>query len=122
VVMDAWRASTGEAIHTQTFLGNPVGCAMALASLEELAALTARARRVGDWFAAEVMRVPGVTGVTGAGLMRGVLVPDALARTRRMLDRGYIVLPAGERAEVLGFTPPLTITEAQLAGAIEAMR
>ena len=33
-VMDAWGASQGEAIHTQTFLGNPLGCAMALAALD----------------------------------------------------------------------------------------
>ena len=32
-VMDAWGASKGEALHTQTFLGNPVGAAMALACL-----------------------------------------------------------------------------------------
>src|SRR5690606_28100085 len=34
-VMDAWPESQGEALHTSTFLGHPVGCAMALASLEE---------------------------------------------------------------------------------------
>ena len=36
-VMDrAWPKSTGEAIHTSTFLGHPVGCAMAMAQLREL--------------------------------------------------------------------------------------
>ena len=36
-VMDhAWPVSEGEAIHTSTFLGHPVGCAMALAQLKEL--------------------------------------------------------------------------------------
>ena len=34
-VMDAWPKSDGEALHTSTFLGNPVGCAVALASLRE---------------------------------------------------------------------------------------
>src|SRR6185503_5038347 len=34
-VMDAWPLSAGEALHTSTFLGNPLGCAMALASLEQ---------------------------------------------------------------------------------------
>src|SRR4029434_9711745 len=32
-LMDAWPLSAGEALHTSTFLGHPVGCAMALASL-----------------------------------------------------------------------------------------
>ncbi|PYL00251.1 MAG: aspartate aminotransferase family protein [Verrucomicrobia bacterium] len=35
----AWPASTGEAIHTSTFLGHPVGCAMALAQIKEIARL-----------------------------------------------------------------------------------
>src|SRR5262249_17228329 len=32
----AWPESTGEAIHTSTFLGHPVGCAMALAQIREI--------------------------------------------------------------------------------------
>ena len=36
-LMDAaWPASHGEAIHTSTFLGHPVGCAMALAQITEI--------------------------------------------------------------------------------------
>jgi 4-aminobutyrate aminotransferase-like enzyme len=36
-LMDAaWPPSTGEAIHTSTFLGHPVGCAMALANINEI--------------------------------------------------------------------------------------
>ena len=33
-VMDAWPESTGEAIHTSTYLGNPLGCRMALTALD----------------------------------------------------------------------------------------
>src|SRR6201999_1042951 len=32
----AWPPSSGEAMHTSTFLGNPVGCAMALAQIAEI--------------------------------------------------------------------------------------
>ncbi len=120
-VMDAWGASTGQAIHTQTFLGNPVGCAMALASLRVLGGLLQKAREDGEWLRGELDRLPGVRRVTGRGLMVGAVVDDSLGRCRRMLDRGYIALPAGENAEVVAFTPPLTITRDQLAGAIEAM-
>ncbi len=35
-VMDAWPASTGESLHTSTYLGNPMGCAAALATIGEL--------------------------------------------------------------------------------------
>src|SRR5205823_12876678 len=34
----AWPPTSGEAIHTSTFLGHPVGCAMALAQIAELRA------------------------------------------------------------------------------------
>ena len=33
----------------------------------------------------------------------------------------YIFLPEGEHANVISFTPPLTITESQLAEAVEAL-
>ncbi len=38
VMDDAWPESTGEALHTSTFLGNPLGCRMALESLDLLEA------------------------------------------------------------------------------------
>lgn len=31
-----------------------------------------------------------------------------------MLQRGFILLPEGEHANVIGFTPPLTISPIQL--------
>ncbi|MEO1857701.1 MAG: aspartate aminotransferase family protein, partial [Rubritalea sp.] len=33
-IMDKWPVSPGEALHTSTFLGNPVGCAMAVKALD----------------------------------------------------------------------------------------
>lgn len=121
--MDAWGASKGEAIHTQTFLGNPVGSAMALAVLDVIAeeGLIVRAAEEGAWFAAALAAVPGVTGVTGRGMMLGVHMADSLGVTRRMLERGYIVLPCGEHAEALGLTPPITTTREQLAAAVAAL-
>jgi 4-aminobutyrate aminotransferase/(S)-3-amino-2-methylpropionate transaminase len=35
-VMDAWPASTGESLHTQTFVGHPPGCAAALVARDVL--------------------------------------------------------------------------------------
>ena len=49
-LMDAaWPPSNGEAIHTSTFLGHPVGCAMALAQIAEIEKrqLPARAAKLG---------------------------------------------------------------------------
>ncbi len=57
--MSAWPASEGEAIHTSTFMGHPVSCAAALASIaliEELD-LAARAREEGErWLELETER------------------------------------------------------------------
>ena len=65
--------------------------------------------------------VPGVRGVTGRGLMLGVVVDDAPAVTARMLQRGWLVLPCGEHSEAIGLTPPLTISPALLDGAVAAL-
>jgi acetylornithine/succinyldiaminopimelate/putrescine aminotransferase len=122
--MDAWGASTGEAIHTQTFLGNPVGCAMALAALDVIVGddLPARAASEGAWLAEALLATPGVTRVTGRGLMLGAHVADAFGVTRRLLARGWLILPTGERGDALGFTPPLTISRTLLEGAVAALQ
>ena len=121
-VMGVW-ASHGNALHTQTFLGNPVGCAMARAALDVIVDehLAARASELGRRWAAQLRAVPGVRAVTGRGLMLGVVIDDAPGSTYRMLQRGWIVLPCGENSEAIGLTPPLTIPEALLEAATESL-
>ncbi|MFT5356558.1 MAG: 4-aminobutyrate aminotransferase/(S)-3-amino-2-methylpropionate transaminase [Polyangiales bacterium] len=120
-VMDAWAGDGvgGEAIHTGTFYGNPLGCAAALATLDVLRqeALAERALEVGARFQAALSPLGEVRGV---GLMIG-LVPNSstprsnvLGLVRRLLERGFITLPAGMHAEVLQLVPPLNIPEALL--------
>jgi 4-aminobutyrate aminotransferase-like enzyme len=111
--MDAWPESTGEALHTSTHLGNPLGCAMALATIAEMKRLKLdeRARRLQG-------RLPG----RGLGLMKGVELPDAAACQRvvqLLLRRGILALGGGERGNVLTLTPPLTIDEKELDFAAE---
>ncbi len=108
-VMDSWPESQGEAIHTSTFLGNPLACAAALASIAEMKRLKLdrRARELGVHIQ---KRLP----VRGKGLMLGLEVGDATALCERLLQRGIIAIPEGERGEVLGLTPPLTITRREL--------
>ena len=69
--------------------------------------------------------------VRGLGLMAGVELnlPDgkpatdaALTAIKKLLHDGYIFLPEGEHGNVISFTPPLTITQAQLAKAIAALK
>jgi len=117
--MDAWGASQGEALHTQTFLGNPVGCSMALACIRELETIIPNMQDKCRWFAGELARRGYV--VRGRGMMLGIEIPETLSTSRELLRAGFIVLPAGEQAEVLGVTPPLTITENQLVAFMDAL-
>src|ERR1700744_346093 len=78
-VMDAgWPPSTGEAIHTSTFLGHPVGCAMALAQIAEIAdlKLVERSAELGatllKLLEAEIPSLKTRTEIRGLGLMAGV--------------------------------------------------
>lgn len=117
-VMDAWPASEGEALHTQTFLGHPPACAAALASLAVIdeEKLAERAAEVGAAALARLRgRLAGRTGVAdvrGKGLLLGIELDApgrALAAWQEALRRGVIVLPSGDDSRVLSITPPLTI-------------
>jgi 4-aminobutyrate aminotransferase-like enzyme len=119
-IMDAWPASHGEALHTQTFLGHPASCAAALAALRVIDrdGLVARAARLGahalERLAGHLAGVDAVVEVRGRGLMLGVAcarADTALAVTQRALERGVIVLPSGDGGRVVSMTPPLSIPE-----------
>ena len=136
-LMDAaWPASRGEAIHTSTFLGNPVGCAMALAQIKEIEHLNLceRSAKLGEFLLSQlqsqIANRKSQIQVRGLGLMAGVelRLPNgkpateaAMAAIKKMLQRGFIMLPEGEHANVISFTPPLTITKTQLAKAMSTL-
>jgi 4-aminobutyrate aminotransferase-like enzyme len=133
----AWPVSHGEAIHTSTFLGNPVGCAMALAQIKEIARLDLcqRSAELGEFLlnalvSLRIARSALRIFARGLGLMVGMesRLPNGRPATqaamrviKKMLQRGFILLPEGEHANVISFTPPLTITKAQLAEAVAAL-
>ena len=136
----AWPASNGEAIHTSTFLGHPVGCAMALAQIAEIKKLklSERSAELGEFLLAELQPVQSKISnfkfqmqVRGLGLMVGVeltlsngkpATEVALSVIKKLLHRGCIFLPEGEHANVISFTPPLTISKAQLAKAVAELK
>jgi 4-aminobutyrate aminotransferase/(S)-3-amino-2-methylpropionate transaminase len=124
-VMAAWGDPAGEAIHTSTFLGNPPACAAALATLEALPAraVNEQARTRGERLQQALFDVAGVS-VQGRGLLLGARVGSpvrTLALCRALLERGYIVLPAGAPASVLCLTPPLCLDDAQIDGFAHAL-
>ena len=138
-LMDAaWPVSNGEAIHTSTFLGHPVGCAMALANMAEIRArkLVEHSARIGEVLRRELskLQMPNakITGhARGIGLMAGLELWNedgtpatelSLRAIKLLLQRGFIFLPEGEHANVISFTPPLIISERQLRTAVAALR
>jgi len=138
-IMEAWELNTGEAIHTQTFLGNPLGCAMATAAVDEIverdwpARVAERGVRLADRLADLADAHPELVGDTrGAGFMHGLdLVRDgdptapapdlALEVTDRLRERGYLALPSGVHANVVSVTPPFVTTDEQFDGFLEAL-
>jgi acetylornithine/succinyldiaminopimelate/putrescine aminotransferase len=117
----AWPPSPGEALHTSTFLGHPVGCAMALAQIAELDSI------IGSPALAEksAFLLKALPNSRGRGLMVGFELErgdEALRVIKNLLHRGFVFLPEGEHANVIAFTPPLTITIPQLRRAIAALK
>ncbi|MBL9173427.1 MAG: aspartate aminotransferase family protein [Verrucomicrobiales bacterium] len=126
----AWPPSKGEARHTSTFLGHPVGCAMALAQIRELRTrgLVQRSAVEGRWLLERLQALPRTLGSLrlesrGVGLMAGIELRHAsgspagdlsLAAVQELLGRGYILLPEGAHGEVISLTPPLTISRRAL--------
>lgn len=127
---DAWPESRGEALHTQTFLGHPLGCAAALASIavfrEE--ALSERARSNGalalERLGTKLSGSAGVVDVRGLGLMLGVELESRAhthAAVSRCLERGVILLPSGDDGRVVSITPPLVIDPEILLRALDVL-
>jgi 4-aminobutyrate aminotransferase-like enzyme len=140
-VMYSWGPSTGDAIHTSTFLGNPLGCAIALAVIKEIEdkKLVDRSKNLGDFFRKELWKLkekyPVISDIRGSGLMIGMEFTEpqlygprnkkpvpATARARSFiaeaLRHGVILLPAGPHHNVVSITPPFVISEKEITFAV----
>lgn len=137
-VMEQWPRSQGEAIHTSTFLGNPVGCAAALASIAVLRdeKLVERSASLGSRLKARLEEIaadhPNVAEVRGRGMMLGVeLVRDRTSNApapdlvgRIVVDamrRGVLVLGGGIHGNVLSLSPPFVLTDEQADAALDVL-
>lgn len=111
-------------LHGNTFGGNPVGCAAANAVLDELeAGVLDNVRKVGDWFAKEVLGLehPLIAGVRGSGLLRGITLtrPVGPAFVDAALTAGWVC--NSPRPDVIRIAPPLIITQEQLGEFVAAL-
>ena len=125
--------------HGHTYTGNPLGCAVGLASLavfrEErtLERLGAKIARLRERLAADVAPLPHVGDVRQQGMMVGIeLVQDRAARTpyppaarigqrvvRAARARDVIIRPLGGTIVLM---PPLTISAAELDRLVDVTR
>ena len=135
-VMEGWGRPEGEAIHTSTFLGNPLVAAMALATIEVLEeeALVARSSTLGawakGWLERELAGCPAVEAVRGRGMMLGIALRDearapwaggGVQATSDLLREGFVVSPGGALGEIISLAPPFVITQEQLTAGLEAI-
>jgi 4-aminobutyrate aminotransferase/(S)-3-amino-2-methylpropionate transaminase len=124
----------GESTIGGTFVGNPLGCAAALAVLDVMDAedLLARGteigRRMRERFTALQSRAPAIGDVRGVGPMIGIEfvgdplgtpAPDLATRVvQESLQRGLILLKAGMYGNVIRTLVPLVVTDDQLEEAL----
>jgi 4-aminobutyrate aminotransferase-like enzyme len=115
-----------EALHTATFVANPVACAAALAALSviEDEDLPGRAARMGERVGQRLASWP-VPAVRGRGLLWGVEMETAEAArtwTANALANGVILLAGGPEGKVVQIVPPLTIEEDLLEKALDILQ
>ena len=131
-VQERW----GRGAHGSTFGGNPVACAAGLAVLETIrdeelvANATARGAELVDGLGRIAAEDDRIGDIRGIGLMVGVeftrdratrepdgTLPDALMAA--CADAGLLVLTCGRQHEVMRWIPPLDVTAAEIAEAVE---
>jgi len=136
-VMRRELAQAGGAMqHTSTFMGNPVGCAASLASLDEIEryGLVERSQEIGQRLLQTLRQMqpqhPLMGDVRGLGSMVGIeFVRDRQSKepagaegkrvVQRLLEHGIMVTNyGGAYHNVLKMSPPLTISDAQLDAAM----
>jgi predicted acetylornithine/succinylornithine family transaminase len=116
--------------HGTTYGGNPLACAAALEVLRifDREKLVENAERQGAYLEQRLAafvddpKLPAAAGVRGLGLLRGLAVAEGFEPAALVTDlraRGVLVSIAG--GNVLRFSPPLTITQAELDEALVAV-
>ncbi len=130
-IMQQWLRGA----HGNTYGGNPLCCAAALATLDLVeSGLCDNAARVGEYFTKALRKLAGrfevIGEIRGKGLMIGMeLVTDRIARTpastlcealiTRAYHNGLILLSCGR--STVRFMPPLMIRESDVDEAVELL-
>ena len=108
--------------HGTTFGGHPISCAAALAEVGELLDrdLAGNAKKVGDYFAAKLEKLPHVKEVRHQGLLVGVEFDDTISGVdvkHGCFDRKLLITAIG--AHIIRMVPPLIVSEEECDKAVE---
>lgn len=100
--------------HGSTYAGHPVACAASLAQLRALKAgkWPEHAGAVGDYFAAQLEKMPHVVGVRHRGLFVGVILEDGIDANEvkhQCIENHLLVTAIG--SSIIRMVPPLIIDE-----------
>jgi ornithine--oxo-acid transaminase len=115
--------------HGSTYAGNPLGCRVAMTALEVLRdeGLDQRADRLGEVFRTSITdlsrQFPMIKEVRGRGLLNAVVLEPISAGSSawnvclRLRDHGLLAKPS--HGDIIRFSPPLTITDAEMQESLE---
>ncbi len=123
-------------MHTSTFQGNPIACAMAVATIETIRSEHLLAHVDGVVAAALAARLrtlegaPGVAAIRICGAQAAIALvssdgkPDATRSgelQKRLLERGILAYGGGRNGDCLMLLPPINIDRATLAAALDVV-
>jgi 4-aminobutyrate aminotransferase len=120
-------------MHTSTFQGNPLACAMAVATIDTIAdeALLDHATAIGAYMNERLQPLVGNHGIAAlrvAGAQAALVFCDGTGQPdparsvllqRRMLAQNVLVYGGGRQGECLMVVPPLNLPLSVLANALE---
>ena len=115
----------GPGSHGSTFGGNPLGCAVAREAMQVIKdeQLVRRSEELGAWLLAQVATIadPRIKAVRGRGLMVAIeLTEPARPFCEALKGRGMLCKETHDF--VIRLSPPLVVSQADLAWAVEQIR
>ncbi|KAF5273057.1 hypothetical protein FQR65_LT04799 [Abscondita terminalis] len=111
--------------HGSTFGGNPLGSRIAIAALEILQEenMVENSFNMGELFRKGVNNIKSnnIKAVRGKGLLNAIIIDDNYAQAwdvcLKLRDNGLLAKPTHEN--IIRFSPPLTISEAQIEESVD---
>ena len=126
---DEIMLTIGPGEHGSTFGGNPLGCAVAMASLQVLKEekLAENAEELGSYLRSELRKIdsPLIRIIRGKGLLNAIVIEEKAQVTAAQIcygfkHRGLLAKPT--HGHIIRLAPPLVINKAQIDQALDAIR